>query len=506
VLDVACGEGEFIRILVDYLNSYVEITGIDILEYTKAAGSIFDAGDVRFVQMEAGRLGFDDECLDTVSLSSSLHHLEDVPQCLGEMKRVLRPGGHLIIRETHRDIEAEPQRTDMYIHHWVAEVDTALGFPHNMTFARQELIDLAAGLELRNVELYDVANTDSNPNDEANISDCESVIERYMRYAEELPDDKALRRRGEELRRRLHRVGIQWEPELIIVGEKYYPRFRPRGAMQCRGMCRYWAGKQAVGGNKAIDVNYEDSVKSWKIEEDQPFTGWDFSYLDGRMVEEQPPWSYLARAGALMRQSTAVLDMGTGGGERLLELRDDWPDKVVVTEDYAPNAKLAEERLGPLGVKVVNVALTRVGLMPFDSAEFDLVLNRHSGLNCAEVARILAPGGTLLTQQVHGMWAQDLLAAFGTTPKWPDATPDYYLPRLEAAGLSIETAEEWLGKLTFHDVGAVVYYLKAVPWLVEGFSVDTHTDDLIRLQRRLEDEGELVFEARKHLIEVRKVA
>ena len=247
-------------------------------------------------------------------------------------------------------------------------------------------------------------------------------------------------------------------------------------------------------------------IKTWKHEEQQPFTGWDFSYLHGRMVEEQPPWSYLARARALMQQSTAVLDMGTGGGERLLELRDDWPEKVVVTEDYAPNVKLAGERLGPLGVTVIRVALTRVGLMPFESGEFDLVLNRHSGLNCTEVARVLSPGGTFLTQQVHGLWAQDLLAAFGATPKWPDATPDYYLPRLEAAGLSIETAEEWLGRLTYHEVGAVVYYLKAVPWLVEGFSVDTHADNLTRLQGRLEYEGELVFEARKFLIEARKVA
>jgi hypothetical protein len=67
-------------------------------------------------------------------------------------------------------------------------------------------------------------------------------------------------------------------------------------------------------------------------------------------------------------------------------------------------------------------------------------------------------------------------------------------------------AEEWSGDYSFTDVGAIVYYLKAVPWLVEGFSVDTHVDDLLRLQERLEREGELVFEARKMLIEARKAA
>ncbi len=45
-----------------------------------------------------------------------------------------------------------------------------------------------------------------------------------------------------------------------------------------------------------------------------------------------------------------------------------------------------------------------------------------SGFNPDEVARILAPGGTFLTQQVHGLWAQDLLEAFDAKPQWPDET------------------------------------------------------------------------------------
>ncbi len=249
---------------------------------------------------------------------------------------------------------------------------------------------------------------------------------------------------------------------------------------------------------------YRDLVDDWKREEQQPFTGWDFSYLEGRMDEEQPPWSYPERAAALMRHASAVLDMGTGGGERLLALQAHWPKKVVVTEAYPPNVELVEKRLGPLGVEVVRVALTRTGLLPFEGGEFDLVLNRHSGLNGAEVARVLAPGGVFLTQQIHGLWAQDLLAAFGAVPQWPDDTPDTYVPRLEAAGLEIKTREAWQGRLIFHDVGALVYYLKAVPWLVPGFSVETHTDDLMRLHKRLQREGQLIFAARKYLIEAGK--
>ncbi len=251
-------------------------------------------------------------------------------------------------------------------------------------------------------------------------------------------------------------------------------------------------------------MDHQDLIDAWRREEEQPFTGWDFSYLEGRMDEEQLPWSYLGRAAALMQRASAVLDMGTGGGERLLSLQEHWPENVVVTEGYAPNVTLAGERLGPLGVEVIRVSLTREGRMPFDDGEFDLILNRHAGLNGAEVARVLAPGGVFLTQQIHGLWAQDLLAAFGAEPPWPDDTPKTDVPRLEAAGLEIRTVESWQGALTFHDVGAVVYYLKAVPWLVPGFSVATHTDDLLRLHARLQREGALAFEARKYLIEAAK--
>ena len=251
-------------------------------------------------------------------------------------------------------------------------------------------------------------------------------------------------------------------------------------------------------------VNTNDLIATWEREERQPFTGWDFSHLDGRMLEGQAPWSYSTRAAELMDVSGSVIDMGTGGGERLLKLRPHWPTKVVVTEDYPPNVRLAAERLGPLGVRVVEVPLTDFDPMPFADGEFDLVLNRHSGLNSAEVARLLAPGGTFLTQQIHGLWAEDLLAVFDAKPQWPDSTPAKYLPRLEAAGLRIVDAREWSGHLSFTDVGAIVYYLKAVPWLVPGFSVRTHTRHLFALQRRLEAGEALAFTARKYLIEAHK--
>ena len=252
-------------------------------------------------------------------------------------------------------------------------------------------------------------------------------------------------------------------------------------------------------------MNRNELVESWKCEEHQPFTGWDFSYLDGRMIEDQAPWSYSSRAAELMRHSSSVLDLGTGGGERLLKLREHWPRKVVVTEDHPPNFRLATDRLAPFGVTVLDVPLTNDDPMPFGDNDFDLILNRHSGFNSHEVARALVPGGAFLTQQIHGLWADDLLAAFDAKPQWPDSTLEKYVPRLKSAGLSVVDTKDWTGQLAFTDVGAIVYYLKAVPWLVPGFSVESHLKYLIGLQDRLEGCEGLAFTARKYLIEARKM-
>jgi len=245
-------------------------------------------------------------------------------------------------------------------------------------------------------------------------------------------------------------------------------------------------------------------IENWKLEEEQPFLGWDFSYLEGRMIEEQPDWSYPARAAELMRQVSSVLDLDTGGGERFLKLRPSWPPNVVATEHYPPNFRLATERLTAFGAKVIDVQLSDFDLMPFQEAEFALILNRHGSFNADEVARVLTPGGTFLTQQVHGLWAADLLSAFDAKPPWPDATAEKYLPRLKAAGLKIVDCQDWSGKLMFTDVGAIVYYLKAVPWLVPEFSVESHAKYLFNLQEQLQSKQSLTFSARKYLIEARK--
>jgi len=97
-----------------------------------------------------------------------------------------------------------------------------------------------------------------------------------------------------------------------------------------------------------------------------------------------------------------------------------------------------------------------------------------------------------------------MVTFFDSKPPWPNATPEFYVPQLEAAGLTIQDLREWSGKMTFSDVGSLVYYLKAIPWGVPGFSVETHSKYLLRLQRKVESGKGLAFTAKRYLIEAHK--
>jgi ubiquinone/menaquinone biosynthesis C-methylase UbiE len=221
VLDVATAKGGFVNVLIQNLQDYTEITGIDVSErFIQTAQKAFEQQNVHFVVMDAERTDFDNGRFDTVTIAISLHHLANIPQVLAEAVRVLKPGGRLVVGEMYRNGLTEPQLAGVAIHHWRAEIDTALGVTHNPTLTRQQIVALIEELGLRDVAFYDYAGLDGDPQDEAAIQGIEGYIDRAIQDAQGLPDYEAFKGRGAALRRRLADVGAQNSPVLIAVGKK----------------------------------------------------------------------------------------------------------------------------------------------------------------------------------------------------------------------------------------------------------------------------------------------
>ena len=235
---------------------------------------------------------------------------------------------------------------------------------------------------------------------------------------------------------------------------------------------------------------------------DAPFRGWDFSWLRGRANQAEPSWSYDRRARRLIAGATSLLDLCTGGGERLASFAP-LPEHSVATEGWAPNVPLARARLAPLGVRVRVPAGDE---LPARDAEFDLLLNRHGDAPATEIARALRPGGTYLMQGVGTHNLADLNQALGA-PSGDYAetsTLDATSEALQAAGLEIVDGREETPEHVIHDVGALVYFLRAVSWQVPDFDVDRYDAKLRELDATIRADGRVVFHDHRYLVEARK--
>jgi SAM-dependent methyltransferase len=241
----------------------------------------------------------------------------------------------------------------------------------------------------------------------------------------------------------------------------------------------------------------------------QPFVGWDFSWLRGRLDSQPLPWDYTATVVEHARSSPDLLELGTGGGEWLAELSYR-PPRTVATEAWGPNVAIARARLRPLGVDVVQVTPARdntgkpvegtASPLPFRDKAFHLVVDRHESFDVGEVARILVPGGWFITQQVDAGNDREYRALFGIDSPEPDPKSRWasWLPgQLERAGLRVvEQASAPLVQV-IRDVGALAWGLNAIPWMVPGFSIDKYRARLREIQARIDRTGPITVRQRR---------
>ncbi len=107
VLEVGPGTGAFAARVADRLPG-VRLTAIDqsatFVEMTRARGIDAREGDVQ-------DLPFGDEAFDVVAALWMLYHVPDVDRAIGEVRRVLRPGG-LLVAVTNGDRHLADLRTE----------------------------------------------------------------------------------------------------------------------------------------------------------------------------------------------------------------------------------------------------------------------------------------------------------------------------------------------------------------------------------------------------------
>ena len=242
-------------------------------------------------------------------------------------------------------------------------------------------------------------------------------------------------------------------------------------------------------------MNTNELIKRWKAEEEiAHIHGWDFSHIEGRYMEEDDlPWDYREEILRYLKPERRILDIDTGGGEFLISLNHPYTH-TAATENYPPNVDLCREKLLPLGIDFR--AADGKGVLPFEDASFDMVINRHGDLNPSEIYRVLKTGGLFITQQVGAENDRELVELLCGQTDLP--FPDQYLKitadRFSQTGFEILDRRECFRPIRFYDVGALVWFARIIEWEFPGFSVDSCLDRLLQAQNVLEDQGSICGE------------
>lgn len=120
VLDVGCGTGVFLPGLASLVGSEGRVVGLDhsrafLEDARRRLADASLAERVELIEGDAYHLPFPDATFDVAHCERVLMHLEDPAAAIGEMYRVVRPGGRVLIAEVyaaaarieHPDPEAE---------------------------------------------------------------------------------------------------------------------------------------------------------------------------------------------------------------------------------------------------------------------------------------------------------------------------------------------------------------------------------------------------------------
>ncbi len=217
-LDIGTGAGNFVGFIDELYKGYDKIIGIDLWERgIEAAKKRNENEKVSFEIMDASKMKYEDNSFDVVCLSNSLHHLEDIPLILNEMRRVLKKDGYIIINEMLNNDLDEMQLSHLKLHHFSAKIDRLSGDIHNETYSKDEVLEKiqdGTGLNVFDIWELDVPRREENSEEEMDYLN--NIMDRVMaRVPEEHKEE--LEKEKEEIKKYINEHGYDGCTSLLVL-------------------------------------------------------------------------------------------------------------------------------------------------------------------------------------------------------------------------------------------------------------------------------------------------
>ncbi|MBM7361650.1 class I SAM-dependent methyltransferase [Priestia taiwanensis] len=164
--------------------------------------------------------------------------------------------------------------------------------------------------------------------------------------------------------------------------------------------------------------------------------GWNFSNV--RVQSEGVKWNFYEEVTKRCTHSDILLDVGTGGGENVLNIASSCLFLVGVDLSHGM-IKKAQSNLEESEIQNVRFTHMSSDCLQFPNGFFDVVSCNHAPFVATEIAKVLKNGGIFLTQQVSEADKLNIKEAFGRGQSFgeEDGTlREAYMQELKEAGFS----------------------------------------------------------------------
>ncbi len=169
---------------------------------------------------------------------------------------------------------------------------------------------------------------------------------------------------------------------------------------------------------------------------------WDFSQIKSK-TEKLTNWDFYEKIKENTNEKSLCLDLGTGGGERVLK---NYPDVgMIIATDYSEKMiKTAKENARKyLNKRVKFTKMNNLEII-FPKETFDLISARHTIIDAKQIYNCLVPSGIVVIRGVDKKDCWEIKELFGRGQAYNDEvaiSEKDYLDLIEAGFKNIEKVE-----------------------------------------------------------------
>ena len=233
--------------------------------------------------------------------------------------------------------------------------------------------------------------------------------------------------------------------------------------------------------------------------------GWDFKEIDKRKIVVGKKWDFLEIVKNYVDKKVILLDIGTGGGEKLLQVSK-FVKKAYGIDHSKEMIKTAEKNLVKSKILNVEFKFAEAKKIPYPDNFFDVVICRHSPFFVNELSRILKSKGIFITQHVGEKDKENIKKIFGRGQdfeKKVNTSMNKYINNLKKAKFTILRKDVYSATEYYYNMKDLIFLLKNTP-IIPNFDIKKDRNFLKEIEQKYKTNKGIKTNSFRYLIIGRK--